>query len=210
MMKYLFYDFVKITAALPGLIAFRPKILYENEEAKKKIKGGALIIANHITLIDPIHVMTAVWYRRHRFICTKDFFEHKIAKHFFKGFRCIPIDKENMGMDSFNAIVKCLKDGELVSMFPEGKVSKDSSVVDTFKSGMILMAVRGRTPIIPIYIKKRENILQRQVTVIGEPVHVETMFKGMPSMKDIEEVSNQLHNKEEELKNYANRNKRGV
>ena len=45
--SYFFYDFVKITAAIPGLIWFRPKRIYVNENAKKKIKGGALLISNH-------------------------------------------------------------------------------------------------------------------------------------------------------------------
>ncbi len=67
-LRWLPFDFVRITAA-PGLLWFRPKIIYENENAKKKIRGGALLISNHIGLFDPMYLMMAIWYRRHRFIC---------------------------------------------------------------------------------------------------------------------------------------------
>ena len=47
--KYFFYDFVKITAAIPGLLWFRPKRIYVNEKAKKKIEeaGKTLDTAQH-------------------------------------------------------------------------------------------------------------------------------------------------------------------
>ena len=43
-LRYWFYDFVKLTAALPGLLWFRPKWIYENEAAKKRVRGGAIYV----------------------------------------------------------------------------------------------------------------------------------------------------------------------
>ncbi|MBR6323278.1 MAG: hypothetical protein IKR59_10435, partial [Lachnospiraceae bacterium] len=44
---------VKITAA-PGLLWFRPKVIYPGGK-KIRINGGALLIANHITSFDPVY-----------------------------------------------------------------------------------------------------------------------------------------------------------
>ncbi|MDD7394040.1 MAG: hypothetical protein PUG24_06570, partial [Eubacteriales bacterium] len=87
--RYLFYDFVKITAAIPGLICFRPKLVYENKKAKKKIRGGAMIVSNHVGFRDPVYLQFAVWYRRQHFVCLKKLFEGRAAL-LFKGFLCIP------------------------------------------------------------------------------------------------------------------------
>ena len=199
--RYLFYDFVKITAALPGLIAFRPKLLYENDRARKKIRGGALLIANHIGFADPVYLMLAVWSRRHHFICTADYFRSK-ARWLFQHFLCIPIERENFSMDSFREITSHLKDGDIVSMFPEGHVNEDTSgAVASFKSGMVLMAMRSGAPIVPIYIRKPAHRYNRVVMVIGEPVDITERYGLRPSFAQVEELADLLHDKETELKN---------
>ena len=102
--SYFMYDFVKATAAIPVALWLRPRILYESADAKKRIQGGALVIANHIGFADPIALMAAIWYRRHHFICMKEFEDKWNTKIFFSWFHCIPIDRENFGIDSFRQI----------------------------------------------------------------------------------------------------------
>ena len=97
--KYLFVDFIRVTGALPTLLWYRPKFIYENKAAKNPIRGGALLVANHNGFYDPIYLMTAIWYRRHRFICNKQFLESK-AGWFLKRVLCIPIDPENTGFST--------------------------------------------------------------------------------------------------------------
>jgi len=195
-LDYLFYDIVKFTA-WPGYLWFRPKRVFASEEARKKIKGGNLIIANHVGFSDPIIIMLIIPYRRHHFICTKDFFEGK-SRIFFKGFHCIPIDKENVGMDTFRTITEHLKNDELVDMFPEGHIITEDSM-SQFKSGMILMSIMSNRPIIPIYLKKREHFFSRSVVAIGEPVDVVSLYGKRPSMTQIDEAAKLLRDKELEL-----------
>lgn len=198
---YLAYDLVKAFATLPGLLWFRPKIHYVGPEAKKKIKGGALLIANHIGFFDPVYMMHAVWYRRHRFICLKEVMEMKFG-WILKLFLCIPIDRENFGMDTFRQIVRHLEDGHLVSMFPEGHINDGSGKLGTFKSGMVLMAMKGGKPIVPMYVKKRAHFWQRLNVVMGEAVDITKIYGERPTFAQIEEITKLLYQKEEELKLY--------
>ena len=197
--SYFLYDFVKITAAIPGLLWFRPKRIYVNENAKKKIKGGALLISNHSTNIDPIILMFAVYYRRHHLIATKEVFDTKFKRFLFESFHCIEIDRDNFGMNIFRRIVDLLKCGKLVVMFPEGHVTKDEEV-QKFKSGMVLMAVTSKKPIVPVYIKVRKSIWQRQCIVFGEPINPVETLGGMPSLADMDRIADVLREKEKELK----------
>ena len=49
----LFHWFIKITGFLPMLIIFRNKIYYEDRTVQgRKIKGSAIVVANHNALID--------------------------------------------------------------------------------------------------------------------------------------------------------------
>ena len=197
--RYALYDFAKVTGALPVLAWCRPKILYENEAARRHIRGGALLIANHSAMADPVFLMCVLWYRRHRFICLKQFFEGKL-RWLFTGFRCIPIDRENMGVDSFRLITECLQSGALVSMFPEGRVNVEDDNVAKFKSGMVLMAHRSGCPIVPVYMRPPKFPAKRLVAAVGEPLDVRALLGVRPSMKSINETAELLQKKENELK----------
>ena len=52
-LRYWFFDLTKTTAAIPGLLWLRPKWIYESPKAKERIRGGALLCANHQSLLDP-------------------------------------------------------------------------------------------------------------------------------------------------------------
>lgn len=196
---YLLYDIIGATAALPGLLWFRTKRIYASEKAKEKIRGGALVISNHVGFFDPIYLMFAIHYRRHHFIATKELFDGKVKRFLFtKAFHCIEIDRDNFNMATFRKIVDVLKQGKIVSMFPEGHICKEQENA-AFKSGMVLMALQSGCSIVPVYIKKREHFWQRQVAVIGEPVMVKSEI-GI-KVQQISEKTQYLFKIEKELEN---------
>lgn len=199
---YLIHDVTKFFASVPGLLWFRPKVRYINENAKKKIKGGALLISNHTTLFDPVYVMYTVWYRRHHFICLKELTEAKMG-WLLKLFLCIPIDRENFSMRSFREITDHLSAGHLVSMFPEGHISTEANnSMGSFKSGMVLMAAKSKTPIIPMYVQHRKHFWNRLCAVVGEPVDIAGTYGSFPSFAQIEQITQTLYEKETELQNF--------
>ena len=200
--KNFIYDFVKITAAIPTYIWCRPKFLYISKNAKKRIRGGALLIANHTGFCDPIYLMVAVWYRRHHFVCLKKFFEGKSA-WWFKQFGCIPIDKDSFDMESFRNIVSHLNSGDLVSIFPEGHVNGGAGDMDVFKSGVVMMAIKSRKPIVPVYIKPKKHWYSRLVVAVGEPVSVKNLGEKQ-TFSGIDALALKLRDKENELKSLCN------
>ena len=199
--RYLAVDFIRITGAIPTLLWYRPKVLYENENAKKKIRGSALLISNHNCFFDPIYLMLGVWYRRHRFICNREFYETK-AKIFFKLVRCIPIDIENFSLGSLKEITAALSSGELVSMYPEGHINDGSGEMRTFKSGMVLMAMRAKAPIIPVYVLSHKPRRSRLTMMIGEPIDITARFGDRPTLSQINEITAELFEKENRFKTH--------
>ena len=210
-LKYLLYDFIRITAAIPGFIWFRPKRIYESKEAKKIAKGGALIMANHNTLFDPLYLLFGYWKRREHFIAMTELFGSKFSRWVFRyAFLCIEIDRQNFSMTSFKEITDNLKAGNVLTIFPEGKVNenRDGNPQD-FKGGMIMMALRGNAPIIPIYVKKKEHFYNRLVFAIGNPVDLKTFKEGgIKTKQDIEEAVEYLKQKEIYLQGLCFKNKK--
>lgn len=200
--RYLFFDFVKFTAAIPGLLIYRPKTVYLDPTARQCLREGALLIANHIGFFDPIYLQLAVWYRRHHFICAKEFFDKRFTALLFRGFLCIPVDRENFGMRSFRTITEHLRRGDLVSMFPEGHVNQDDRALASFKSGMVLMALRSGRPIVPIYVRRRRHFFDRLTAVVGQPLKPEEIGGGQMSVAQIEAAAELLYRREQALKDY--------
>lgn len=200
-LKYWFYDFTKVTAAIPGLIWMRPKRIYENKAAKKMIRGGALLCSNHQTHLDPIYLQFCIWYRRQRFVCLKEFFRTPGLSWLFGHFMCIPLDRENPGLKTIREIAKGLREGWLISVFPEGRITGDTG--GGFHSGIILMALQGDCPIIPVYIAPRKKHFSRATFVIGEPLVLTGEDGKKPGIGEIEKYTALLQEKEENLKNYV-------
>ena len=197
--KYLAYDIMRILGA-PGLLFFRPKKYYISEKAKKHIKGGTLIISNHISIHDPMYLMHGIWYRRLRFVAMSELFASKFSRWLFTNiFLCIEIDRNNFNIMTFKEIVSHLQAGEAVAMFPEGHVNADEKGTQTFKSGMTVMALRSGCPIVPVYIKRRKHWYSRLVFAIGEPINVKDFCEGVPNINDVNRATEYLQEQEKKL-----------
>lgn len=201
--KYFFYDFMRVTGAFPGAIWLRPKLRYASKAAKKRIRGGALVISNHTSFVDPAFTMFVIWYRRQFFVCHQAFLDTK-AGPFFRAAGClIPIDAENFNMNSFRVITDSMKEGKVVTLFPEGHVNGEGGDMAEFKSGMVLLSMQSKRPVVPIYMKPRKHWYSRLKAVIGEPVDVAAMCADGPAFKKIKEATELLRQREEQLEEIA-------
>lgn len=194
------YDFVKITGAIPALIWIRPKVIHVGQKCPK---GGVLISSNHPTFLDPIIVLVSFPWRRLHSLATKDLYKNKLLTFMFTRMHCIQVDKTNFSMTTFHEVVDRLKDGKAVVIFPEGQVNQSGGQeVQAFKSGAILMAHRANTPIVPVYIVRREKWYKTQRVVVGEPFDVKAAVGPIPTMDRVERVCAELRDKELELKRF--------
>ena len=195
------YDFVKITGAIPAMIWIRPRVIHIGQKCPK---DGVLISSNHPTFFDPIILLTSFPWRRLHSLATKELYKNsKILTFMFDQMHCIQVDKENFSMVTFHAVVDRLKNGNAVVIFPEGQVNKtEGKEIQAFKSGAILMAHRAGAPILPVYIAPRGKWYRSQPVVIGEPFDVRSAVGPIPTMEQMDKVSAQLREKELELKHF--------
>ena len=194
-------DFIRVSGALPGLLWLRPKIRYTSKKAKKRLRGGALLISNHVSFVDPGYTMYVIWYRRQYFVCHQAFMETKAGPFFHAAGCLIPIDADNFNIGSFRAITDSLKAGKVVTLFPEGHVNGGEMM--EFKSGMVLISMQSKRPIVPVYLKPRTHWYSRLKAVVGEPVDITALCGGMPAFSKIEEITRLLREREAELEELA-------
>lgn len=196
------YDFIIITGALPMWLYLRPKIY---RMSKEKIKGAAIVMANHVGLLDIVYLHFCFAGRRMWSLAMKELFDTKAKNAFFKMAKCIPVDRENVTIDMYHDVADVLNSEKLLVIFPEGRINFEKEPdVRKFKGGVALFAIMNKVPVVPVYIVKRQKWYHRQKMVVGEPIHLETICDGTPSIRDVDKVSAYLHEKEEELARFYN------
>lgn len=193
------YNFVKITGAIPVMLWLRPKVVYCGSGKRKKIRGGALVVSNHVAMTDPVSILYALWYRIPRFVATKELFETKRKNRFFTMMRCIKVDKDNFNMSTFHEVSDELAAKKVVVIFPEGQVNRETSGPMPFKSGAILMAYKNNVPIIPICLVKRKKRSDRQIILVGDQIDVRARCGSLPTLEVLNSVSDELRQIEEDL-----------
>ena len=197
-----FYDFVKLTG-LPVVLFLRLKRIFvtadgELKRQKGMLKGKYLVAANHTSFVDPIILVNAFWERRLVFVAMEELFKMKLGK-IFSWMGCIPINRENVSLDTFKRVENQLYRGHTVAVFPEGGLETDNEM-KTFKSGIALMAAISGADIIPTYIAKRPNKWRRQVVLIGEKIKLSDFLSSeFPSMNELENLTRELQEREYQL-----------
>ncbi|MFT5219753.1 MAG: 1-acyl-sn-glycerol-3-phosphate acyltransferase [Gammaproteobacteria bacterium] len=118
-------------------------------------EGPALLICNHVSFLDAL-VLAGSIRRPIRFVMYYRIFEIPLLSFIFKTAGAIPIagareDPELMAR-AFDKISAALADGELMCIFPEGKISIDGEL-NAFKPGVRQILQRNNVPAIPLALR---------------------------------------------------------
>jgi len=115
-------------------------------------EGAAVLVCNHVSYVDAIVIM-AVSPRPIRFVMDHRIFKIPVLAWLFKTAKAIPIApaKENPELmeRAFAQIAAALEDGDLVCIFPEGKLTSTGEM-NEFRGGIRKIVERTPVPVIPM------------------------------------------------------------
>ncbi|AZE93920.1 Lysophospholipid transporter LplT [Pseudomonas orientalis] len=152
-------------------------------------EGAALLVCNHVSFVDALLIGGAVR-RPIRFVMYYKIYRLPVLNFIFRTAGAIPIAGRHEDIQiyekAFTRIAEYLKDGELVCIFPEGKLTGDGQM-NEFRGGVTRILEETPVPVIPLalqglwgsFFSRDPNkgffhrIWSRVVLVAGEPVRVE-------------------------------------
>ncbi|WP_251359590.1 lysophospholipid acyltransferase family protein [Kangiella sp. TOML190] len=108
--------------------------------------GGALVISNHFSGIDPF-LLIAACDRPIRFMIAKEEYQRWYLKWLFKGAGCIPVDRTGRADIAFRQAKRALDKGEIIALFPHGKIHLDHEQPYRVKPGIRKLAQLSKVPI---------------------------------------------------------------
>ena len=138
--------------------------------------SNMLICCNHLSMIDVVY-LSKIFDKDTHFVAKKEVMENKLFGGLLRGFGAIPIDRENVDIRSIMNIVKVIKNGKNLVIFPEGTRNKTGSTdLLPFKGGSMVFAVKTKKPILPIIIYKKAKLFRRNHVIIGKPIELIDFF----------------------------------
>jgi len=115
-------------------------------------EGPCVVVCNHVSYVDAV-VIAACVRRPVRFVMDHRIFKVPVLSFIFRTMRTIPIApaKEDSGMKdrAFEQVKKALEAGEVVGIFPEGKLT-DTGELNPFRPGIQQIIEATPVPVVPM------------------------------------------------------------
>jgi 1-acyl-sn-glycerol-3-phosphate acyltransferase len=108
--------------------------------------GGVLLVSNHLSHLD-VFVLGILVPRPLNYVARSTLFL-PILGPLIRSVGGFPIQREGMGASGLKETLRRLRNGGIVTLFPEGTRSRTGELGD-LKSGIAVLAARARVPIVP-------------------------------------------------------------
>ncbi len=146
-------------------------------KGKKNLpKGRAILSVNHRSNWD--YVLFGInSTTKYRVLAKKELFRNKFFGFILRNFGGIEIDREANDINAIKTCMKVLKDDKKLLVFPEGTRLKDESLVmGEIKSGLALIAIKTKTPIVPVWVRNKPKLFRRSIYYIGKPFELDQFY----------------------------------
>jgi len=182
-----FYKLVRFLAIIVFNIVFRIDI-----EGKENIppEGRLVLCSNHISALDPIILAIAIP-RPISFMAKKELFKNKILAKIIYKLGAFPVDRDGSDISAIRSSLRVLKEEKVLGIFPEGtRVSRVD--LDNVKAGVGLISIKGKSPVVPVYIQSNYNIFSKVIVRIGKPIHLDESFDKKLSTEEYRSISREI------------------
>ena len=153
-------------------------------------EGGAVLVCNHVSYVDALVIM-AESPRPIRFVMDHRIFSSPFAGWMFRQAKAIPIAPAHEDADmlarAYDTCAQALAEGELVCIFPEGKLTKTGEL-NPFHHGVMEIIRRTPAPVVPMALRGlwgsvfsrheaahlprpvQKGVMSRLTLAVGEPL----------------------------------------
>jgi 1-acyl-sn-glycerol-3-phosphate acyltransferase len=188
----IFYNLAKLLARM----IFSMRVI----NPERMVESGPLLIAvNHSSFFDP--PLAGICSRRGVFyLARKTLLKWPFFGPLFPAMNVIPVERDGNDMSALREVIKKVKDGNAVLLFPEGTRSIDGNLQPA-RAGIGLVIAKTGAPVLPMRIfgayeafpKNARRFQLSQITVvIGEPIHFTEQEISNTSRETYQLLSNRV------------------
>ncbi len=188
----IFYNLAKLLARM----IFSMRVIHP----ERMVESGPLLIAvNHSSFFDP--PLAGICSRRGvYYLARKTLLKWPFFGPLFPAMNVIPVERDGNDMSALREVIKKVKEGNAVLLFPEGTRSLDGDLQPA-RAGIGLVIAKTGAPVLPMRIfgayeafpkKARRFQLSQISVVIGEPIHFSVEETSNTSRETYQLLSNRV------------------
>jgi len=134
------------------------RVKYEGLENVPRT-GGLILASNHVSHLDPPIVGIGLE-RPVVFIAKQELFKVPLIGWWLRQLGQISVDRGGGGKQALRIAQKCLENGEVIIIFPEGTRSGTGRVA-AGRSGVAVLAIKANVPVVPVGIVGTYNAFRK-------------------------------------------------
>ena len=166
---------------------------------KNRPKGKAILCSNHRSNWDIVNYLLHTK-EKVVILAKKELTKNKFFGFILKHLGTIFIDREGNDINAIKECMKALKAGKKLFIFPEGTRLKDeSAIMGEIKSGLALIAIKTKTPIVPMWVVQKPRLFRKSQCIIGKPFELSEFYGKKLDEETLNEANNIVRDKMLEL-----------
>ena len=189
------YRFLRWLAS-PFISLIHPTTVINKEKFSLE---SAVVCCNHYASSDVLIVASKLFKKELNVLGKAELFKNKFSSWVLTKMGAIKVNRGTPEVSVHKEILKRLKRGSQILIFPEGTRNKAGThEMAEFKSGAGVYAIKAKVPIIPLMFHHQSKAFHRNYLIVGDPIDLSAFYgKNMHDVKD--EVAAYLHDKMEDL-----------
>ena len=136
---------------LSGAVVLTRILWRSGRSPRLHVDAGAIIVCNHRSSVDPFFVQVCSD-RPIRWMVAREYCEHPLFRWFLTTCDVIPVNRAGIDTAATKTAIRCVQEGGLVGMFPEGRINTTAQFMLPVRPGATLVASKTGVPLIPCHI----------------------------------------------------------
>jgi 1-acyl-sn-glycerol-3-phosphate acyltransferase len=137
------------------LCTFIYPVCYHDRQRIDSSAAPYIVMANHISMLDPIFIALVIKRYEVCFLGKRELGANALLKFFLDKLHTIFVSRHMTDMAAMRACNEVLKQNKVLGLFPEGTRVPPEKLMQNVESGLSLIALRNRVPVMPVYIHGR-------------------------------------------------------
>lgn len=157
-------------------------------------KGKAIFVCNHTSNADPVVLVMSTW-RKQYFLAKKELFKNWFMRGLMKFAHAFPIERGKTDLKAMKTSIKVLNNNNVLTIFPEGTRNKTEADLSEVKAGAAMFAIKTKTPIVPVWIKKKPLPFRPNTLRFGKAFTLEEFYDQKLTAEVLEKAGQKVAEK---------------
>lgn len=170
--------------------------------AEKVEDGACVLVGNHYRIWDIVHMACTTKEKVH-FITKKELYKNKFLAHLCGIVEAIPVSRDGQDAKAVMTALRYLRNGEKISMFPEGTRNRTEEELLPLKGGAAMFAIKAKVPVYPVMCPHKTRLFRRTKILVGDPIDLSAFYERRLTAEDYAAAEEVIREKMLETKRAA-------